>query len=259
MEDGRDPRWWQFWRRAFWTRPAFLLVPALVGALAIPALAYDEYLSLRADARLDRGCCLEEVTGVLDDDYDRRDFGQDFTVVVDDGTEHGRHLDIDVTFRASLRLDDFEGREVTAYLADDVVGQARVVAVRTPDGELVRAWGSGGRGVLLTLSYVGFGLAFGAGMLGFAVRKAAALRQAGHARTAWGTWWAVGDVRFDPVQLVPAALILNSSAILIGLAFGVPWWLLFGMPLLAAVALLVRARRSGGGRHARQSRPGPPA
>lgn len=253
MGDERHVRWWQVGRRAFWTRPALLVVAALVGALALGALVYDEYLDLRADARLDRGCCLDQLRGVLDRDFAGRDFGQDFTVVAEDGSEH----DIDVTFGASLRLDDFVGQEVTAYLADDLVGGPQVAAVRTPDGELVRAWGSRGRGITLTLALLGLGLSLVVGLAGSAVRKAAALRASGGARSVWGAWWRTGPVDFEPVLLVPAVLFVVGGVLFLGLAFGVPWWLLLAAPFLAAAVWWLRSLRPSGGRHVR-SRPEPP-
>lgn len=240
MAQGREPRAWHLWRREFWLRPALVMLAAVLTAvMGVPYLLYDEVVDLRVDHRLDEGCCLTQVPGVLKAGHGRRTPGEDFVVVLEDGTA----FDFDVADDAAPHLGAYVGGEVAAYLADDLLEGHQVVGVRTPDGELVRGWRAGARGLLLTMVFLELALGFAVGCGGYAMRRAAALQETGRARTRSGSWWAVGQVPVSASSTAGTMLVFPASLLLFGLVLGLPWWLLAGTHPVVAIGLYLWLRR----------------
>ena len=138
MADTRRVRAWSFWRKAFWTRPAFLVVYAVCALATIPFGVRAGVDAIAAENAVEAGriCgegvtghCLERVTGELHGPFSQRKSIND----VWDLTRCGRKVDeFEVGPTASSDLDGWGDVEMTALLY-----RGQVVVVETPAGKPV--------------------------------------------------------------------------------------------------------------------------
>ena len=222
------PRGWQFWRRAFWTRPALLVLYALLaGVLGLLLLAGvpDGILdavamrrgvecpasAVRAEADVDppKGC-LERVAVTLSGPWYSRGPGSDWHLMVERDDRLAFYAEADVPTSGSRRLTDDAAAEALLW-------EGTPVAIELPAGGRVETEDWGHRGWLLRL-FLGMFAASGLPML----LEAARLKR----RTANG-WWSVRGEQVAPVVLSP----------LMGMA-----WLLAVPSLLGLIPLTLGLR-----------------
>lgn len=237
---GRPVRQWHFWRKAFWARPALLLVCAVgcavggVGMLtAVPGMYRDGEAMERAGvcrtpAEMD---CLEPVPGYLDGPHYKKGPGDHW--YLRDGAELAQGFSgFDMATVQSRTLEQAEPDAVVTGLAweDDIV------AVQLPDGRRVPTdqYGTSEWWTFLLISL------FVLGASPMCVHFAHARRRAG------GGWWAVRMDESVPVEngrLMAVAVMLVVPALLGFL----PIMLLTSVPLsVGATALGVGLGVFGG-------------
>lgn len=188
-------RGWQFWRAAFWTRPALLLLYAAIltpiavaTLLTVPGLFADGramesgHVCGSADHT---GSCLQAIRGTLDGPWYARGPGSEWFFVerTDDSLEEAD------TFRASSAAsNDLE--EVAGATVTGLHFEGQVVAIEAPDGRLIESDEFGHQGWLLRL-YIGMFALGGAAMLVNAARLK---------RSTTDGWWSVSG---ESILLMP--------------------------------------------------------
>lgn len=219
-----------FWRRAFWTRPALLVVYAVLALAGGVGLTHEAVGALRAQRAVDadRACrgdlrtdCLETVSGTLrGPSHVRRSSHQRWTVVVR-GEKTGQ-IEVGGGDSADLRV--WAGTEVEALAYD-----GRLLSVRTQDGETFEDVGSGYRGVTLWGSLAVTLLVAPVGFVRHARRKA----------RAYGGWWRSRGPAVDPGDGPVAVAVMTPASVVFLLLFDVPWWAALIVPVVVALAILV--------------------
>lgn len=240
---GRRPpvRGWMFWRTAFWTRPAFVLLAAVVLVVSVPFIARDGWHGVRNQRLLDDGVwcgqgrtpCVREVRGTLSGPYSsRRDPGQSWLFSVD-GAEQDE-FDLDGGWESTVEtLED----DATVLTVD-----GDVVAVVAPDG-YIAVRGLGWRGAATSMFLALFCLGMAIAGLSYARRKAAA----------HGSWWTIDQPTVSPAPPWAALLMLPGGVgTICGLLF--PWWQVpvaaFAIASVVVVMYVPRwARLRSSGRH----------
>lgn len=253
----RTPRGWEFWRKAFWTRPALLVVYGLgAGLLGLAMLAtvpgdiHDAAamrgapdcpaadIRPRVDADPPRGC-LERVPVVLSGPWYRRGPGSSWHFKVEDGARQVFYAKAGVPASGSARLTD----GMPAVL---VLWEGDPVAVDLSDGQRVQTDNWGQRGWLLYL-FLGLFTVSGLPML---------LDAAGLKRRTTGGWWSVRGEPVGPLRpltpLMSVACLMAGPAMLgfLPLVIGLdPLWAVvaavagLGLAVLAVVKNRTFARR----------------
>lgn len=235
---GTEPRGWQVWRKAFWTRPAFLAFYAvLVPTVGVACLvgAWSEYQNVRgldeaprcagvtAAESADRDCLLE-VAGFLDGPHYSRGPGSKWSFRWrPDDVERVR-----VATRGSWRLEGLPSPRVTGLL-----WHGELVAFEA-DGELVPSDEYGARS-WTWLVLAGIACAGGGVMLSQA---------ASSKRRLAGSWWRVTAERVtltEPTWRTETAqtLVASSLTAILVYAVGLPLSVMYGT--FAAVLVLVAA------------------
>ncbi|ADB31402.1 hypothetical protein Kfla_2326 [Kribbella flavida DSM 17836] len=206
----KPARWWQFWRRAFWTRPGLVVLYALlVGALGLLILATVPGALADARGMTSAGeCprsavrpeaavaapqgCLERVPVVLSGPHYSRGPGSEWWLEVG-----GRvYADVDLSTADSRRLADGDQAEALFW-------EGAPVLIEPEPGERVETESWGHSGWLLWL-YVGLFALSGLPLL----LQSAVLKRS----TARG-WWSVDG---DEVGLIPGMTPLNAVGALLG-------------------------------------------
>lgn len=241
-------RGWQFWRGAFWRRPALCVVfgvlLVLVGAvvtLAGPGQRAEAHKIQTAPVceSLSDVDCLERVPGYLDGPHYKRGPGSSWALM--DGDEHAQGFDsFDMATRQSLQLEGVDQDEVV----DGLAWEKDIVAVELPDGTVVHTDTFGDSGWLF-LVLLGLFLVAG----GFVCLNGAAWR-----RRAGQDWWSVqepgagshratlwmvpGVLVGAPAMLglLPMAVMGSFRLALVGVALGVV------LALLGARSVVRRSR-----------------
>ncbi|WP_446217950.1 hypothetical protein [Micromonospora sp. IBHARD004] len=232
------PRGWQFWRRAFWTRPALLvlygLLAGVVGLLAladVPDGIRDAVAMRRAvecpawtvrvepDVDPPKGC-LERIPVTLSGPWHSRGPGSDWHLMVEQDGEFVFFAETDVPSSGSRKLGDDEEAEALLW-------EGSPVAIELPAGDRVETEAWGHRGWLQTL-FLGMFAVSGLLML----FEAARLKR----RTANGCW----SVRGEKVGLMVLSPLMGTACLLavpsmLGL---VPLMLGLRLQWVAVVALL---------------------
>ena len=252
-------RGWQFWRRAFWTRPALLVLYGfLVGLLALAALAFvpdrirDAVAMRRAAecpaavvrpaARIDppHGC-LERVKVTLSGPWHSPGPGSTWHLMIPEDGRPTWYADADVPTLGSRRLaDDAE--------VDALLWEGTPVAIELPSGGRVETEDWGHRGWLLML-FLGMVTASGLPML----LEGARLKR----RTA-PSWWSVrGEAveltMLNPLMTVACLLGVPSLLAFFPLALGLRLHWVVTIALLGlglTVYAVVKASRARRGRSA---------
>jgi hypothetical protein len=179
-------RSWHFWRAAFWTRPALLLLYAAI----LTPIAVATLLTIPggfSDARAmenahvcrsaeDENGCLQAIRGTLDGPWYARGPGSDwfFRELTDGSVEEADKFRASTA--ASNKLEDLAGATVTGLHFE-----GQVVAIEGPDGQLVETDEFGHQAWLLRL-YIGMFALGGAAMLVNAARLK---------RSNTDGWWSV--------------------------------------------------------------------
>jgi hypothetical protein len=233
---------WHFWRRAFWTRPAFFAAYAVIALAAFPFLvqagvqAWIGGHALRehriCGPEVD-GRCLERVTGQLRGPFTvRKSVNYSW-----DLRQGDRDIDsFEVGPRSSDRLRGSRLGDVTALTYD-----GQVMAVELPDGTEVHSTLEGARGVAQQLCLSVIALGATVGFFRYARKK----------RITTGGWWAVEGPAPDAGDLSVVLVVMPAVVAFVLMNFGAPWWLtpLGIVPfMLYVVSRMVRF--SARGRHA---------
>ena len=206
----RPVRQWMFWRKAFWARPALLMVYGIgcgvagaVMLLAVPNTYADGEAMERAHvcrtpAELD---CLEAVPGYLDGPHYKRRAGDRW--YLRDGAELAQGFEgFDMATAQSHTLKQVSADTVVTGL----VWGDRIVAVQLPDGRRVPTdeYGTSEWWTLLLMAL------FVLGAAPMCVHFALSRRRAG------GGWWSVtmdGSVPQEPGRLMAVAVLLVIPAL----------------------------------------------
>lgn len=240
------PKAWHFWRKAFWTRPALLVLYSLLApalGLLFLGVAWSDFQDARGmtDAERCTGVdrsgsvhqdCLYESSGWLDGPRYSRGPGSDWHFFEGADTH-----EVQVGTVGSRRLEDIGRRPVTGLL-----WHGELVAFEV-GGEVVASIEYGARSwtwlVLAGVVFIG-----GGGLLSQA---------ATYKRRMAGGWWKVTSEQVglmsEPTwrMTVASALMAPGMIAILLFAFGLPVWLvyaaLFGlMPLVLLLPLLRRGR-----------------
>lgn len=232
------PRGWQFWRRAFWTRPALLVLYGIgvggvgVGLLAAVPNGVGDAISMRraagcpaspvrAEPKVDPPAgCLERVPVRLSGPWHQRGPGSRWRLLVERDGRLVPYARTNVSTVGSRRLAD-DAR------ADALLWKGTPVAIELPGHGRVETEAWGHRGWILTLASGMFALS-GLPML----IEAARLKR----RTADG-WWSVRGEAVRPLLLTPLMGIACLLAVPSMLAF-VPLLLGVGLPWAVGVGVL---------------------
>jgi hypothetical protein len=138
-------RGWHFWRAAFWTRPALLLLYALLVAsltagflLSVPQAIADGRAIARGEIcrPVERGTepdeCLREVPGTLDGPWYTRGPGSSWHFLELDDRSLAESDEFDASSSSSGQLEEIgDDRVVTGLYFE-----GQVVAIEGPDGRL---------------------------------------------------------------------------------------------------------------------------
>lgn len=217
-----------FWRKGFWSRPAFFVLAAVGVVIAIPVLAVEGYQDVRNERLLiDQAWCwtgpppcvddeVGEVTGPRDV---RRRAESEWTLWV--GSEVYDEFHLEGRYDEEIVPDD-DGFVRVFVVDGDVVG------VQTRAG-IVEVWGLGVRGALRSLLWILACIGAAIGAVDFARRKAEVR----------GSWWSVDGESIAPGSAWGAFLLVPASVGLLLATFGLPWW--HGWLLACAAAMAAMA------------------
>ena len=227
----RPVRQWEFWRAGFWKRPVLVaavsLLPLLAAAWFFPqigsAWSAGRALSSGETCSAARaGHCLWEVPGVLYGPHYSRGPGSEWWLQ----PASGGLLDTEMAPPRSRALEPYDGEVVTGLVHDDEA----LVAIRLPDGEVVRSREVGLDGVLW-FALLGL-MAVCMGLMGLA--------------HAWGSWRRTGSLvaveghGFDHDSRVCVSLFVAACVAFVPVLFG-------GLPLFFGAPALVVLTATGVG------------
>ena len=217
-------RGWQFWRAAFWTRPALLLLYALLVAslaagflLSVPQAIADGRAIARGEIcrPVERGTepddCLREVPGTLDGPWYTRGPGSSWHFLEVDDRSLAESDEFDASSSSSGRLEEIGNDRVVTGL----YFEGQVVAIEGPDGRLIVSDEYGHQRWMWRL-YIGMFALGGALML---VNAALLKRSTSHG------WWSVDG---ESVLLMPPSPLIMAASLLVAPA------LLGWLPLVVA-------------------------
>ncbi len=209
----RQARPWQFWRRAFWTRPALLVLYALLAGaigllvvLAVPGDVRDARGMARA-AECPRSAvrpqvevdapqgCLERIPVILSGPHYRRGPGSEWWLHIEGN--RAMYVDVDLSSAGSRRLSDGDRAEALLW-------QGEPVLIEPEPGDRVETDNWGHRGWLITL-FIGMFILSGLPLL---------LQSARFKRKTASGWWSVDG---EEVGLVPVMTPLTSVACLLAI------------------------------------------
>lgn len=219
-----------FWRRAFWTRPAFLLVYAVLALACGVGLAHEAVGALRAQRAVDadRVCssevrthCLERLSGTLRGPFHMRKSPHERWSVVIDGEKAG---EIELSGGDSSDLGDRPHAEVEVLVHD-----GRVLSVTTADGATFANAENGYSGVVR----------WGSLSLTLLVAPVGFVRYARRKSRAYGGWWRSRGPDVDPGDAPVAIAAMTPASVFFLLLFDVPWWAALTVPAVVMVAILV--------------------
>lgn len=236
----RQVRQWEFWRAGFWRRPVLVaaasLLPLLGAVWILPQIgaAWTSGQALASGetcATAHAGHCLREEPGLLSGPHHSRGPGSEWWVL----PASGERLDTEMEPGRSTELEPYAGEAVTGLVHDEEM----LVAIRLPDGEVVRSREVGPDGVLW-FAFLGL-MALCIGLMGLSY--------------AWGSWRRTGSLfaveghGFDDSRVgasLFAAACLAFVPILFGglpLFVGAPVWVVLAATGLGAGLLLVALRK----------------
>ncbi|MFE9694823.1 hypothetical protein [Micromonospora sp. NPDC005806] len=249
------PRGWQFWRRAFWARPALLVLYGLLAgvlgmlaladvpdglrdAVAMRRAAECHAFSVRAVPRVDppKGC-LERVPVTLSGPWYSPGPGSKWHLLVEQDGRLGFYADADLPTSGSRRLTDNQEAEALLW-------EGTPVAVELPSGGRVETEDWGHRGWLQML-FLGMFAASGLPML----LEAARLKH----RMANG-WWSVsgekaGLMGLSPLMGVACLLAVPSVLSLMPLMLGLRLsWVVVVAVLSLALTVFAIKKSAGAAR-----------
>jgi hypothetical protein len=257
----REVRQWHFWRKAFWTRPAFFVAYAVISLVVLPFVvrvglqAWGGAQALRAHRICGPGVsnpCLDRVTGQLHGPFSHRmNVNQSWELWKGDHELDGFDLGPrDSNRLQSFRTTDQRRRLEAAVVADEQPAPERVttldydgqvIVVELPDDAELHSTLAGLRGLVqqLCLSLVAVGVAVGC------------FRYARKKRASTGSWWAVEGSGPDPADLLVVTVVFPATFTFMAMQLGAPWWLavMVMVPFLAYVVTrmvgpLQRGRRA---------------
>lgn len=227
QDGGRPVRGWMFWRRGFWSRPAFFVLAALAAGVAIPVVAVEGYQDLRNERLLIKQTwCWTDPPPCVDDEYgevngprrDRRRTESEWTLSI--GSEVYDEFHLEGRYDDEIMPDD-EGLVRVLTVDGDVVGvQARA--------GIVEVWGLGVRGAVRALLWILACVGVAIGALDIARRKAEVR----------GSWWSVDGEAIAPGSAWGATLLFPASVGLLLATFGSPWWQSWLLACVAAMAAM---------------------
>lgn len=251
------PRGWQFWRKAFWTRPALLVLYGLalgvVGLLVLlsvigaarDAVAMGDAAECprsapRVEADVDPPAgCLERVPVTLSGPWYSPGPGSDWHLLVERDGRQVFYAEADVPTTGSRRLTDDSAAEALLW-------EGKPVLIELPGGSRVETDEWGHRGWLLML-FIGMFVASAPPMLLAAARLK---------RMTTDSWWSVrgepigalGLIDFGPLMQVACLLAVPAMLGLIPLAVGfqVRWGIVAALAGLALVAYAIAKKRRTG-------------
>ena len=224
-------RGWHFWRAAFWTRPALLLLYALLVTtlaagilLSVPqaiadgrAIAHGE-ICRSVEQGTEPDDCLREVPGTLDGPWFTRGPGSSWHFLELDDRSLAESDEFDASSIASGRLEEIgDDRVVTGLYFE-----GQVIAIEGPDGRLIVSDEYGHQRWMWRL-YIGMFTLGGALMLVNAARLK---------RSTSRGWWSVDG---ESVLLMPLSPLIMAASLLVAPA------LLGLLPLFVADSVPVSA------------------
>lgn len=202
-----------FWRRGFWTRPAFFVLAAVGAGIAIPIVAVEGYQDVRNERLLSEQtwcwtdpppCVDDEVGEVHGPRHERRRADSKWTLTI--GSEVFDEFHLEGRYDGEIVPDD-DGLVRVFAVDGDVVGVQA-------GGGIVEVWALGVRGAARALLLILAGVGIAIATLDFARRKAAA----------HGSWWSVAGPPTSPASAWGTLFFAPASVGLLVMIFGFPWW-----------------------------------